>query len=106
MLKKNPVIPWLASVHLIKKKKKKSQLPSILFRKSICYSSVLVFHSELKRLCAAVGSTESLNKFLSKQILEQKLSSFPLWEPALGAPQPPILILIPGCALGLLVCPL
>lgn len=24
MLKKNPVIPWLASVHLIKKKKKKN----------------------------------------------------------------------------------
>lgn len=53
-----------------------------------------------------MGSTESINNALSKQVLELKLSGFHTWESALGVPQPPILILIIVSAHDVVVCTL
>lgn len=73
------VCSFLAAVVQCVRFFKKNKIPtafSAFWKEHSCYCFVLLFHSKCKKLCATMGSIESMNKALSKQVLEQKLSSF------------------------------
>ena len=54
----------------------------------VCFSLQMQKRKEKKKTSTATGSVESINKALSKPVLEQKFSSLHAGEPALDVTHP------------------